>query len=60
MCPAGVERVVFPMGATREQAGQVSVSWAYNEGVSGGLTFTARDRALLDAYRLPNLAGGSY
>lgn len=49
-----------PMGATREQAGQVSVSWAYNEGVSGGLTLTARDRALLDRYRLPNLAGGSY
>lgn len=43
-----------PMGATREQAGQVSVSWATTApGVSGGLSLLERDMALLNTYRLP-------
>lgn len=43
-----------PMGATREQAGQVSVSWATTApGVSGGLSLLERDLAILNTYRLP-------
>lgn len=43
-----------PMGATREQAGQVSISWATTApGVSGGLSLLQRDLAILDTYRLP-------
>lgn len=42
-----------PMGATREQAGQVSVSWATTApGVSGGLSLLARDLDVLAAYRI--------
>lgn len=42
-----------PTGATREQAGALSVSWATTApGVSGGLTLLDRDMALLDAYRI--------
>jgi len=43
-----------PMGATREQAGQVSISWATTApGVSGGLSLLQRDLAVLDSYKLP-------
>jgi hypothetical protein len=42
-----------PMGATREQAGQVSISWATTApGVSGGITLLDRDRETLDMYRI--------
>lgn len=42
-----------PKGATREAAGQVSVSWAQTAiGVSGGLTLLDRDLAVLDGYRI--------
>lgn len=42
-----------PTGATREQAGQVAVSWATTEiGVSGGLSLLARDLAVVDRYAL--------
>lgn len=43
-----------PTGATREQAGQVAVSWGTTApGVSGGLTLLARDLQTLAAYKLP-------
>jgi len=42
-----------PMGVTREQAGQISVSWATTApNVAGGLSLLDRDLALLEAYRL--------
>ncbi|ALY08855.1 head-to-tail adaptor [Arthrobacter phage Galaxy] len=42
-----------PMGATREQAGQVSISWATTApGVSGGLTLLERDLAVLSAFKI--------
>lgn len=42
-----------PMGATREQAGQLSVSWATTApGVSGGLSLLQRDLDVLNLYRL--------
>lgn len=42
-----------PMGATREQAGALSVSWATTApGVAGGLSLLGRDLAILDTYRL--------
>lgn len=42
-----------PSGATREQAGQVSVSWAITSpGVSGGLALLGTDYAVLDSYRI--------
>lgn len=41
------------MGATREQAGQVSVSWSQTSpGVSGGVSLLDRDLVLLAPYRL--------
>jgi len=40
-----------PMGATREQAGSISVSWART-----GMTMTAEDRADLAPYRLQSWA----
>jgi len=46
-----------PMGATREQAGQISISWATTApGVSGGMSLLDRDLAILDMYRLPKEA----
>ena len=43
-----------PLGATREQAGAVSVSWATTApGVSGGLSLLERDLMILDRYKLP-------
>jgi hypothetical protein len=43
-----------PTGATREQAGQVSMQWATTApGVSGGLTLLDRDFLTLSAYLLP-------
>lgn len=43
-----------PTGATREQAGQVAISWATTApGVSGGLSLLERDYAVLNAYLLP-------
>jgi hypothetical protein len=42
-----------PLGATREQAGQLSVQWATTApGVSGGLSLLQRDMAILDSYRI--------
>lgn len=42
-----------PMGATREQAGTVSISWATTApGVSGGLSLLERDYALLAPFRI--------
>lgn len=42
-----------PKGATREQAGSVSVSWAQTGvNVSGGLTLMDRDLAIVDGYRI--------
>lgn len=49
--------IASPMGATREQAGQLSVSWSTTApGVSGGLSLLERDLAILNSYKL---AGGS-
>ncbi|MGV3564158.1 MAG: hypothetical protein ACO1ON_12850 [Nocardioides sp.] len=49
--------IASPMGATREQAGQVSISWSTTApGVSGGLSLLERDMAVLDLYRLPGRA----
>lgn len=46
-----------PMGATREQAGQVSISWSTTApGVSGGLSLLQRDLDVLNLYRLPGRA----
>ncbi|AUG84805.1 head-to-tail adaptor [Microbacterium phage Sharkboy] len=46
-----------PTGATREQAGAVSMAWATTApGVSGGLVLLARDLATVNAYRLPKEA----
>jgi len=45
-----------PLGATREQAGAMSVQWATTApGVSGGLSLLQRDLALLNSYRLPGV-----
>lgn len=45
--------IASPMGATREQAGALSVQWATTApGVSGGLSLLERDMAVLDLYRL--------
>ncbi|UVK62548.1 head-to-tail adaptor [Arthrobacter phage TaylorSipht] len=42
-----------PMGATREQAGTISISWATTApGVSGGLSLLERDLAVLATYKL--------
>lgn len=42
-----------PMGATREQAGQLSATWGTVEaGVSGGLMLTDKELATLARYRL--------
>lgn len=42
-----------PMGATREQAGSVSVSWAVTApGVAGGLSLLQRDLDVLSAFRI--------
>ena len=46
-----------PTGATREQAGQVSMAWATTApGVSGGLSLLDRDLAVINSYRLPKEA----
>lgn len=45
--------IVSPLGATREQAGQLSVQWATTApGVSGGLSLLERDLATLNLYRI--------
>lgn len=42
-----------PSGATREQAGQVAVSWAITSpGVSGGIAVMQPEYAVLDAFRI--------
>lgn len=47
-----------PMGATREQAGSIAVTWATTApGVAGGLSLLGRDRDVLELYRLPKVAG---
>lgn len=44
-----------PMGATREQAGSVSISWALTgAGTSGGVSFLGRDYSILDKYKIPS------
>lgn len=46
--------IASPLGATREQAGQVSIQWSTTApGVSGGISLLERDYAILDQYRLP-------
>lgn len=60
--PADLKQVVLqvssqalssPTGATREQAGQVAMSWGTTApGVSGGLSLLARDLATVDQYRI--------
>lgn len=43
-----------PTGATREQAGQVSMQWATTApGVAGGLSLLARDLAVVASYTIP-------
>lgn len=43
-----------PTGATREQAGQVSMQWATTApGVAGGLSLLARDLEIVNSYKLP-------
>jgi len=45
-----------PTGATREQAGAVSVSWALSApGVSGGIALLAHEREILDFYRIESV-----
>jgi len=61
--PADLKQIVLqvssialssPTGATREQAGQVSMQWATTApGVSGGLTLLDRDFVTLSHYLLP-------
>lgn len=42
-----------PTGATREQAGAVSISWALSSaGVSGGVALLQNERDILDHYRI--------
>lgn len=42
-----------PMGATREQAGSLAVTWATTApGVSGGLSLLERDLAILATYKI--------
>lgn len=42
-----------PMGATREQAGQVSVTWGQTApNTAGGMTLLQRDLDVLDTYKL--------
>lgn len=44
---------VSPMGVTREQAGQLAVTWSMTApGVSGGISLLKRDRDILAGYRL--------
>jgi hypothetical protein len=46
-----------PTGATREQAGAVSMQWATTApGVAGGLSLLERDLAILATYKLPKEA----
>lgn len=46
-----------PTGATREQAGQVAMSWGTTApGVAGGLTLLERDLATISAYLVPKEA----
>lgn len=46
-----------PTGATREQAGAISMQWATTApGVAGGLSLLQRDLAILAAYKLPKEA----
>lgn len=48
-----VRQLSSPTGATREQAGQVSVSWAVTApGVSGGIALLEHERSILDHYRI--------
>lgn len=45
--------ITSPLGATREQAGQVAITWAQTApNVSGGISLLERDIATLDQYRL--------
>lgn len=54
VCAAAISS---PMGATREQAGQVSVSWAMTApNTAGGLSLLRRDLDVLDLYRI-NVGG---
>jgi hypothetical protein len=49
--------IASPLGATREQAGAISVQWATTApGVAGGLSLLERDMAILNSYRLPGIS----
>ena len=49
--------IASPMGATKEQAGQVAISWSTTApGVSGGISLLERDYAVLNQYKLPGRA----
>lgn len=51
VCQAVASALSSPMGATREQAGALAVSWATTApGVSGGLSLLQRDLDLVDSY----------
>lgn len=60
--PADLKQIVLqvsaqalssPTGATREQAGQVSMQWATTApGVAGGLSLLGRDLAIIGHYRI--------
>lgn len=54
MCMALVARALAsPMGATREQAGALSVNWGMTtQGVAGGIVPSAGELAIMDHYRL--------
>lgn len=44
----GLFSLASPLGVTREQAGQISVSW----GTQRGMGFTEHDKTILNAYRV--------
>jgi hypothetical protein len=46
--------IVSPLGATREQAGALGVSWSTTApGVSGGISLLQRDLDLVNTFKLP-------
>lgn len=48
-----INALASPLGLTREQAGQVSLSWSQTApGVSGGVSFLQRDLDVLAQYKL--------
>lgn len=52
-CSLAARGLSSPMGATREQAGAISITWATAQsGVGGGLVPLASEQAVLDRYQL--------